>query len=777
MISWMGVVVGDPKMSPYADIVHDIEIIDVRVVENVTKNESFEIEIAVQNLGPGAAIGNLKVIDKLGSLILVNHSLAMPNGSEIGSRQIIKLQLNTSREGWNNLAIRWDAASILNPERNIDNNVFDYTLWVNSAPVIEDIFCDSSQYSRGDRFVCSIEASDDSGVHSTDIAWRITNGNNSTDWTWKGTGSQDGYLWWTTIDLPSDVELGMLDIMANSTDESNISTVSIAYGIALITDAPAFWFGVHISGVDDPEWGGASVLTSYPNTGVLRGHVLTLKACVLDTDHDLSTQAPIISSTRGQIDGLTHVAGSNANQHCYIASFTLSTETSLESFKIELRDHNGDFMTRRTIQISDQPPEAEILIVDGTDTEVANVLGGGDEFIKVVVTDYDDSIDGVYGDLTIKWPGQTSYSLPVEFNDGIALIPLSTMESIENGDLLITANITGANGASNSAQFLTPIVLSPPEILSIDLCQDGEEIDRLMFGQTADAVVRVRSSRQVGDVTASLEQLGWIVAAPSQAAADCGNDLAEQDAAYHFRIQLDSSFVPGDGSLGIRVVDIDEIASVSHLSFEFLHSPPQIQVTHPTNVSHASLLEILLEMEDADGIDAECRIEYLQDEEVIYSKSESAVTDLDGTGFWSSSWLLPYELNGNITVEIGCEDWSGNKVNYSATILIDSAEECADCEKIEQETEDSSESLAFPIAVGFVVLLLLALLITTRMRAREAEETGETWQNEEIEPQRDERIPEGWTLEEFLAWLDGPMPEEWEQEQWEMYRDSLEDLR
>ena len=72
------------------------------------------------------------------------------------------------------------------------------------------------------------------------------------------------------IDLPSDVELGMLDIMANSTDESNISTVSIAYGIALITDAPAFWFGVHISGVDDPEWGGASVLTPIRIRGVAR---------------------------------------------------------------------------------------------------------------------------------------------------------------------------------------------------------------------------------------------------------------------------------------------------------------------------------------------------------------------------------------------------------------------------------------------------------------------------------------------------------------------------
>ena len=55
-----------------------------------------------------------------------------------------------------------------------------------------------------------------------------------------------------------------------------------------------------------------------------------------------------------------------------------------------------------------------------------------------------------------------------------------------------------------------------------------------MFGQTADAVVRVRSSRQIQDVSASLEQLGWIVSAPSQSPAICGNDLADQNAAYHF---------------------------------------------------------------------------------------------------------------------------------------------------------------------------------------------------------------------------------------------------
>ena len=93
----------------------------------------------------------------------------------------------------------------------------------------------------------------------------------------------------------------------------------------------------------------------------------------------------------------------------------------------------------------------------------------------------------------------------------------------------------------------------------------------------------------------------------------------------------------------------------------------------------------------------------MQNGNVIYTKLESAVTDLDGFGFWSSSWLLPNEVSGNISIEISCEDWSGNKVNYSAIVLIDASEECTDCEKVNQETEDSSESLAMPITVGIYV--------------------------------------------------------------------------
>ena len=777
MIGWMGVVVGDPKMSPYYDVVHDVNIIDVRVVENLSVNVNCKIEIAIENIGPGEAFGNLKILDKLGSKILVNRSMSIPSGSENGSRYILELHVNTSREGWNNLVVKWEATSLLNPERNTDNNLFDMTVWANSPPTIQDVYCDSEQYSRGDRFVCTLEATDDSGVVNATLAWRITSGNNSSEWITQGTGSQDGVTWWTTIDLPTNINLGMLDIMAIARDQSNISAASVSTGIAEIRDAPASWFGVHISNVDDPDWGGASILTSYPTQGILRGHILTLKACVLDPDHEIMVQAPMITSTRGNIDGLSYVSGNSPSQHCYIASFNIPTETSLSSFEIELRDYQGSFMTQRTIKIADEAPVAEISIINSNNQTLENILGGEDEYIRINVTDFDDSTAEIYGDVSIHWPGQIAYSIPVEFDDGFAILPLSTSESIENGDLKITANVTGANGATNSTYFETPIVLSPPEILAIDLCKNGVPIEELMFGQAADAVIRIHSSRQIKEVSASIEQFGWIVSAPEQSAAICGNDLPEQNAVHHFRVQLDSSFVPGEGSIGMRVTDIDEIVSVEYLVFEFLHSPPEITVEHPSNLEHASLLEILVEMNDADGIDATCKADYLQDLQVVYSALESEVTDLDGTGFWSNSWLLPSNMSGNFTISILCEDWSGNTVDYSANIVINQSLECiSNCSEVGKDTKDSSESSIITTAV---ILLIIAILVIGVLvnRGRNDNHESETWQNEQDEPERDDRIPQGWTLQEFLNWLDGPMPEEWQEEQWELYRQSLEDLR
>ena len=43
-------------MSPYADIVHDIRIIDVRVTENLTINSNCKIEITIENIAQELAL-------------------------------------------------------------------------------------------------------------------------------------------------------------------------------------------------------------------------------------------------------------------------------------------------------------------------------------------------------------------------------------------------------------------------------------------------------------------------------------------------------------------------------------------------------------------------------------------------------------------------------------------------------------------------------------------------------------------------------------------------
>ena len=411
-----------------------------------------------------------------------------------------------------------------------------------------------------------------------------------------------------------------------------------------------------------------------------------------------------------------------------------------------------------------------LLVKDGQSVKKGDILG------YMYVPTFDEMVGSMQGSSHIAFAIMEKMG-PQEEQEKVP--SMFTSEIIESGDLEIDVSITGANGASNSSHFETPILLSPPEIISIGLCQNGIEIEELMFGQTADAAVRVRSSRPLSEVIVNLEQIGWTVVAPSQSQTTCGIDVAGQSDSFFFRIQLDSSFVPGEGSLGVRVVDIDEIASVSYLHFEFMHSPPTIEVNHPLNASHESLLEILVEMEDADGIDATCGIHYSQNNTEVYSRPDSDVNDFDGTGIWSTSWLIPNDIIGNLSIDVSCIDWSGNMVNYSSIIFVELPEECEeDCDKVSTDTEDEAKAPTTLMLGAGLLLAVIVVLVTLRVRTRGNDgEEGETWHLDESEPERDERIPEGWSLEEFLQWLDGDMPEDWEEEQWELYRTSLEDLR
>jgi uncharacterized protein (TIGR03790 family) len=783
MTSWMGVVVGDPKMSPYADVVHDVDIIDARVTDNVSVNQTFNIEIALQNSGPGEAQGQLLIKDKLGGRELANQTMTIPRGDASGSRLILNLEINSTREGWNNIVISWVANGPLNPERELSNNYHDLVLWVNSYPEIDEIYCDKSQYNRGDRFICGILATDDSQVDTVLIAWRITHNGNSSQWNWLSTGSQDGYDWWTTIEIPSDANLGDFDVRAEVIDQSNMSTFAQEDSIAIVTDAPAVWFGIHVEYVDDSEWGGASSLPTKPSGGITRGVVTLLRACVLDADHNPSKQMPIFVSSRGSIGPLNYQNGDSPEHHCYVANLAVSVNTNLDIFTLELRDAEGHFVTRRNIGVTDSLPEIQIVPINDEYVVLDRLRAGGNERAIIAVNDADDEIDGLYGDLHVTWPGLTTSILALEFINGTAIVDLPLpQEELENGDVILKAVVTGANGAVNSSTVSIPLMLTPPEIVSIIFCnQEGVEIDELMFGTPAIATVEVQSTRPLSSVTASINQFGWSVGSPkTQENCPTANGANEL---HSFRVQLDSSFVPGNGTLIITATDLDSYSSSSILYFEFLNTPPNLILDYVSNNTAGEAFTLVVEFRSYLGPEGASCTFMLHDTDqnnTTITNQTGSVSSVGEVGFWSTSWFLSKDMNGTYPITLSCVSRLGGATTIQNSIQV-SPWDCPDCGESESNNSNKSssdKSLSSLTAIGLVVLVtFIVTVFYIRARAREDElESSVSWEVDSMPQERDERIPEGWSLEEFQEWINGPIPEEWNEEQWEIYRQSVEDL-
>jgi hypothetical protein len=224
---------------------------------------------------------------------------------------------------------------------------------------------------------------------------------------------------------------------------------------------------------------------------------------------------------------------------------------------------------------------------------------------------------------------------------------------------------------------------------------------------------------------------------------------------------------------------LDGLTSNSIIHFEFLHSPPQINVTAPSNITAGENLEILVEMNDADGINSVCGLIIQQVETEILNRSSTDVSVIGDSGIWSSSWLIPENIEGNITALITCIDVSNNEVNWSGNITVEPLPECTDCKDPEQNTSNqTSTSTSSIIMLTSMILIFILVLSIIFMRARVREEDDENtdWVVEDSEPERDDRIPEGWNLEEFIEWINGPVPEDWNEDQWKEYRVQMEDL-
>lgn len=758
--SWMGVVVGDPKMAAYADIFHDVSIIDGQKIGNATLNKTMTIQIAIENRGMAEANGTIVIQDVQGNKILSTYNLTMPKGDAAGSRILLNLTYIPENIGWTDIRVIYQNISSAHPERNTQNNMIQLRVWVNQPPQIDSLTCDSTVYSRGDNFICTVVVSDDTNVTSVELRWLVIGEGITSDtgyWVAQNTGQVDQLRWQTSIQIATVSNLGYLALRAFATDESGQVTMRQEFNVSQIINASASWFGPHVEGVDDDDWVGATVLPSHPWQGIYRGENILLRSCVLDADFAVNWQTPSIQVSRGVISNLTHVAQSDSNHHCFEANYSLQIGQPLTDLTFDLYSSEGQLLISRQIEVADRAPEIMISIVDSNGQQMNRVLGGGDEFVKISISDYDDPLSPIIGDLDITWPGAETLTYPIDIEEGsdLMLIELSAVEaSLESGSLQIDTSITGKHGSSQNAQYEIPLILTLPQIIQTSVCDVAGPIEELMFGQIATLTLVVDSKRPIQSISASLSQENWVVSAPQitqpvwgEANENCLNSSAEGDVIY-FRVKLDSTFADEAGTLTYRIKNIDGLSISGQIALGFAHAAPKVSIDGGNDTAAGQDLLVSGIVEDGDGLsDVTCFFDVVAEEGNL-AHIQSLYLGYPLQQF-EGQLLYPVPIalaNQTLNVSFSCADSNDGFDNITIEVNILPALPCTNCsaENEQQQnqsgTEESSVILYVVIAIILITMIISLLVLSSKQKGGEEDEID--WSSLNQDEQSEKSIAE-----------------------------------
>jgi hypothetical protein len=808
-ISWMGVTVGDPKMAPYIDTIHDIHLLDARLQDNLSVGRTGFIEVGLENLGMAGAEGELEIINIQGSVLMTSSPLSVPAGDLSGSRTSVIIPVTPTQSGWLDVRIRYTHDNTSSFERDTENNFIMIRFWVNAPPSIDAMYCDQPEYARGDSFLCTVLTSDDEKVESVTMGWTVLCSTcilNNTTWLQGPMGTTDnGSTWEAMITLPINISTGGLALHVIAVDRLGMQDEQTTTNVSKVLDAAAAWFGPHASSADTSWLGVTPLPTTSPN-GILRGVNNTITGCVLDVDHNTNTEQPQFLVERGTLGELAYVEKPDSNHHCYVTTFFLENGSSLTSISMEMRTNTGSLVMQRTIKVEDVHPTIDIRFVNSNNTELDRIIDSDDEFIIIRVEDVDDIFGTYLGDIELSWPGFGSLTLPLEGQVGgdevtIQLNPPS--ESLESGDVIFDIRIQDSNGATSALTTSLPLFLNAPVILEMVPCTMDGKIGELMFGHTAVLGAKIMSNRPMETIDLSLRQLGWTVSAPSIEAPtwsltpnDCMESLNDENT-YWFRLQLDGSFASETGSIQLVTKTIDGYLATSQIPMLFRHAPPILNGTAPQSVQAGTDLVFQVEVTDLDGLnDVQCSA-YVYSENTttdLWNRSFNPIQTQDENGMTMLRWPLPRNINestDSITIDVNCTD-SDNEYGQwesSTPILIEPYVCVVNCNASAVD-DRSTQSEGSPSLWIYIVLLIVGIVGMTLVLQRRKEST-EKWDTDESIDDFEQltsasiaqaeaslpgleasepAIPDGWTEEAFVQWLQGECPEEWTEVQWEELR-------
>ena len=774
-LSWMGTIIGDPKMAAYSDRLHDVNVSEIHIPNRLSAETNGTIEILLENLAPGVANGHIEVRERLNNVLLANVALTIPGGNDAGSRLILPVNVTPSRIGFTELLVRW-IPEASNPERIVENNLKTVELEINGPPVIDEFTCSTTTATRGGIVICQVEVSDDFGVSSATLSWRY-NGSNVSSYTSSTATTQDnGTVWKATISLPIDAPLDRVDLHWIVYDLQG-QTTEIWWDSALqIIDGSATWYGVHVSDVDLEPWQGFSP-PIHGLDGWIRGQSHVLTACVVDVDHDNLTEMPII-----RVDGVdleTPIqSSSSGSKTCYQSMWTPAIGGVLDPVSIVLYADGIEWSNRSLIP-TDLPPQAE-LTISGKDH-----LDGARDIVLIDLFDPDDPNALYESNSTILWPGA-----------GLQIIEGDTLtapEGLEVGDAQISTRIENGKWAGMEWSWSRPVFLTPPTVSAPVLCDADllqQQFTRGTSGTIWIGVIDARPIDNIGiKVTAGTNTERMVpsvfyeeLTPSSECTPGTGLD------AQFYRIQIEDSilrqFPLGPVEISVFVRDIDAITGISpNLGFELVGSKPTLDFSGmPTQFTSGNQSRLIVQINDLDGIDnMECSI-LLKDQDDITLYSQLFIPMADG--LWTLDWTPPGTMAVNHTLYFACLDETSLSVTESMMIQTDAGMvDNLDEQNTTQQgrNQESSTIVAIGIALfGTILILILTSLFYSRGKEDAIEEDDQlpddAWSNQNRDDS-EERLNEMagitesedrvWTNEELLA-------AGWTQEQIDFYQSEQE---
>ncbi len=727
-LSWMGVIVGDPKMAPFSDQLHDVEVRNVSVPVRASANEIFEIHVDVANLGAAPASGWIEVRERIGNYLLTNQSITLPAGDEHGSVATLLIPVMTSTTGYVDFQIRYiaDDGQILNrtqfvqsrllSERVVDNNFQTLNTQINGPPVISDIACSSNIVPRGATVACWVDVTDDFGMATAQMTIIGPDGSILISMNALSGGSD---RWTAFFDVPGNATLDFYDVQFDVVDIDGINANSNLTAALEFIDSPSIWHGIHIQDADEYDWNGDTNLPSSTPEGMIRGRESIIRACVEDVDHDPLEEAPTFSFESGVVGPIVALSKDPSSSfHCYASTLLLPLDQPLIPFLGRLIDSEGNVRSTRSILVENEAPTVSLTFErEGVAENFA--FGVGNESVRISVLDL-DALNGVAnGQLTLQWPEQGEIKIPFTAltNGTEAIVAIPTPgPGLTAGTLLLDVSVIDRDAGQSVQSISLPVETRPPSISEINICRGGELFPLvngsiLNRGEVNHMVIHLDVHRKVLQTTASIRQAGWseTLDFSLETPSTC-NGLD----AIVYAVNVPSDFTEGEASLVLIAVDQDGLASGWTEPIEIVFPSPVIHNIHwPVGAEVGIPIAIEFNVTDLDDLSSVlCNIDIVQGNISILSVEASPGQEGGILVEWKPG--RPME---NVSASITCRDELGRVDESNVTGLNVTGEVEKPEEEPSGETEEQADGIGVMLPGVVLVVLILLLLITQVLRS------------------------------------------------------------